>query len=309
MIGDKSFVTKFDTQEIQNSLEESYFPKDISIETTAYCNLKCILCPHSSLKREKGNMSMDIFKKIIDETMFVSPKTGIWLAIMGEPLMQSNSLVHMIKYAKYKGIESVNLNTNAMLLNTQISKDLVASGLNKIFISIDGFKSATYESIRIGGNYNILINNIDDFLTINNNKMEIFVQFVVMKENETEMDDFKGFWIEKGVTVKIRPKLGWGSSIDAPNQTLIQNDRTYPCPWLIRQLSVHWNGKCSQCDSDYEGVYSPGDINTQSITEIWNGELKRRRAKHWNNDYSHPLCRECGDWQVARSLFFRGSKC
>ena len=40
---------------------------EIRIETTNICNAHCIMCPREKLDREKGTMSIDLFKKIIDE--------------------------------------------------------------------------------------------------------------------------------------------------------------------------------------------------------------------------------------------------
>lgn len=299
---------KFDTKEIEESLKKSTFPKILVVETSSYCNLKCILCPQGSLKREKGIMDMEIFKKIVDEVSFESPSTSLWVALMGEPLMYSDKLIKMIRYAKIKGVEEVNLNTNGLLLNSTISQGLIEARLDKILISIDGFKPSTYESIRVGGNYDVLMRSIGYLLEMNNvygNPLEIIAQFIVMEENESEVEAFKKFWLEQGVTVKIRPKLSWGHAIESKNLSLTQNDRSYPCPWLIRTASIHWSGKFGQCDADFEGNYSPGDFKTQSIKEIWNGELKERRNRHWKGDYSHPLCKECRDWQVGRALFYR----
>ena len=45
-----------------------------------------------------------------------------------------------------------------------------------------------------------------------------------------------------------------------------------------------------------------------TIKEIWETELAERREKHWNNDFSHELCKECKDWQAGRSYFFYPEK-
>ncbi|MXX04767.1 MAG: hypothetical protein F4Z49_13630, partial [Gemmatimonadetes bacterium] len=43
------------------------FPEVISIEGSSYCNADCIMCPRELLSRKKGNMPMDLYRKIIDE--------------------------------------------------------------------------------------------------------------------------------------------------------------------------------------------------------------------------------------------------
>jgi MoaA/NifB/PqqE/SkfB family radical SAM enzyme len=152
---------------------------------------------------------------------------------MGKPLTRPQTLIEMVDYSKRVGIKEVCLNTNAILLTQNISKHLISVGLDKLLISIDGYRPSTYERIRKGGNYETLLENIDLLLQENKNissTLEIIVQFIITEENEKEVEDFKNFWLRKGVTVKIRPKLSWGKAIESPNQSLEQKDRTYPCP-------------------------------------------------------------------------------
>ena len=299
---------KFNTDIIKASLIESDYPKSIVVETTAYCNLRCTLCPQKDLKRTKGVMEFETFKKIADEIASRVNQPILWLAIMGEPLTSFN-ITKLIRYSKRVGIKEVCLNTNALLLTQPISKYLIEEGLDKILISIDAFKPSTYERIRVGGDYLTLLTNIGNLLIENKKSdkpLEIIVQFIVTEENEREVEAFKEFWLKQKVTVKIRPKLSWGHVIKASNHRLTQSDRTYPCPWLIREASILWDGRFSQCDGDYEGDYSPGNIDTQTIHEVWNNELKLRRDKHWSGDFTHPLCKECRDWQVGRAEFYKG---
>src|SRR4030067_357748 len=86
------------------------FPADVIVETTSYCNLRCIICPYPLLKRTKGDMDIKIFKKIVDEIQEENPSTGLWVAIMGEPLLRGKRLINMLAYANEKGLENVNLN-------------------------------------------------------------------------------------------------------------------------------------------------------------------------------------------------------
>jgi hypothetical protein len=128
-------------------------------------------------------------------------------------------------------------------------------------------------------------------------------QFIVMDENEHEADDFKTKWLDRGAVVKMRLKLGWGLGVAT---TDIRRDdvERFPCPWLLRTMSIQWNGKVNQCDGDYEGRYSPGDLGSQSLYHIWKGELASRRERHWAGDFSHDLCRDCYDWSGGRAQLY-----
>jgi radical SAM protein with 4Fe4S-binding SPASM domain len=297
---------EFDREAIKDGLKLYDFPINVIVETSSFCNLKCSICPNPFMKREKGNMSFDVFKKVADE---LPPETTLWLALLGEPLMNPNQLIDMVYYAKRIGLKDVRLNTNGLLLTERISAELVDAGLDYVLISVDAFEPSTYKKIRIGGNLRKLVENVDNLISIRNkSQLKVVVQFIVMEENEEEVEFFKDFWLEAGAIVKIRPKLSWGNTIEAKNLNLEQKDRTYPCPWLARTVSIQWTGRLAQCDFDYEGEYSPGDIRTQSIKEIWDGEILKRRQKHVAGDFTHPLCSTCKDWQVGLAQYFGGKK-
>lgn len=57
---------------------------------------------------------------------------------MGEPLLNKN-IVNYIKIAKENG-HKVGLTTNATLLSSELSKQLIDSGLDKIIFSVNVFK-------------------------------------------------------------------------------------------------------------------------------------------------------------------------
>ena len=302
-------MKKPNIEEIKETLQEYSYPKDVIIEVTRYCNLKCIMCPHPNLKRRKGEMSFPVFKKIVDEIVAENQNTKIWLAIMGEPLLLGEKLISMIEYAKNNGIAEINLNTNGVLLNPQLSQKLIDAELDKILFSIDAISEEAYNKIRVGGDFNKVIHNIKYFINLKTNsqssKPEVIVQFIEMEENAHETDKFKDFWLNEGAIVKIRPKLGWGTAIKSQilDDTALNCTR-FPCAWLTRTVSIHWDGSFSQCDADHEGTFSPGNIQNQSIKEIWDGEIAIRRKRHWNNNYDFEPCKNCKDWLAGRSYFY-----
>ena len=301
-------MLKQNIEDAKKTLEKYPFPVDIIVEVTAHCNLHCIMCPQKSLVRPKGEMHLDTFKKIVDEVVIENNKARLWLAIMGEPLLLGDKLIDMIVYAKNSGLNSIHLNTNATFLTHDMSDKLIKSGVSEIIIGLDAYTKETYDKIRLKGDFDKTVQNIEYFLNKlkadNSNKIHLIMQFIVMDENEHEMELFKDKWLNKGAIVKIRPKLGWGNSIHAENLNIPDKERNFPCPWLVRTVSIHWSGKMAQCDGDYEANYSPGDINYQTIKEIWNTELYKRRENHWNNDFTHELCSKCKDWQAGRSYFY-----
>jgi hypothetical protein len=70
-------------------------------------------------------------------------------------------------------------------------------------------------------------------------------------------------------------------------------------PWAA--LSVLCDGRAVTCSVDYNGVQRVGDLNFQSVMEIWNGPvLSAIRSKFGKLDYSgFPTCLSC-DWVRRR---------
>ena len=301
-------MIKPDIESVKKTLQRYPFPVDVIVETIAYCNLRCIMCPQPELKRQRGEMNFEIFKKIADEVAKESPTTRMWLALMGEVLLMGDKAIQMIEYAKNIGVGSIHLNTNAEIMEPNISDQLIALGVDEIIVGMDAFTKETYDQIRVGGDFNKTVDNIKYLLNkqqeLGVSNPKVVMQIIVMDENEHEVEQFKSYWLEQGAIVKIRPKLGWGTGVKAENLNLPEAERTFPCPWLTRTVSIQWDGRFGQCDADFEGEYSPGDIRIQTIQEVWDGELAKRRERHWAGDFSHELCKNCKDWSAGRSQFF-----
>lgn len=286
------------------------FPKQVIIETTAYCNQRCIHCAHKTLKRKKGNMELRLYKKIIDEIVKESPSSEVWMAYYGEALMLKNKICEMIRYAKDKGLEKVILNSNAMLLDREMSEMLVDSGLDRFIISIDGFTKETYEKIRVGGVYEDVLANVLSFLEIlkaqKTAKPLLEMQFSVMEENKHEVQAFNHFWKSKGVNVKNRPKASWAGRVVAKN--LDPSKARVPCKWALNHGAILWDGRFVACGVDSEGLFVAGNVEESTISEIWNATHKNFRQIHLEKRWRDlpEICKNCLDWQTVERVYLEG---
>jgi radical SAM protein with 4Fe4S-binding SPASM domain len=302
-----------EVQKRQGRLEDAGdFPKVVLIDTISYCNLKCSMCVHKEMKRRKGIISWSLFARIIDEIAEVDKRVRVWMVFFGEALLlkrRKPTIFDMIAYAKSRGLTDVVLNSNANLLDESAAKGLIHSGLDAIYIGIDAFKPETYAKIRVGGNYEKAVQNTLHLIKLkrlmNSDKPDVFVQFVEMDLNQTEKEDFIKFWNEEGALVKIRPKVSWAGLINAPNLVLDCEER-WPCYWAMRTMSITDTGKVVTCAVDLDAKFIAGDINHQSLKEVWNGKLKELRQYHLFKQF-HALpenCKECKDWQAARANYY-----
>lgn len=276
------------------------YPVNLVLEMCSVCNLRCIMCPYPDMKRPRGYMGKELYEKIINEISLNSPKdTTLWFAFMGEPLLHT-AIFSRIEYAKKKGIENLYLNTNATMVNPDVADTLKNSGIDKIFVSVDAFKNETYGKIKgvPAAALDIIEEKIEHLLDAS---LDVTVQFISMPENEAEEENFKNLWMKRGIRVKVRRALGWGGNIETvPPKT----KRDIPCPWLMRQMIILWDGCVAQCDGDYEGDYSPGDINDSTIYEVWQHKLHDLRKRHIEGDYNFEPCKNCSDWSVGLSELY-----
>jgi radical SAM protein with 4Fe4S-binding SPASM domain len=297
-------------QLMQGRLEDAGdFPKVVLIDTVSHCNLRCSMCVHRDMKREKGIMSWGLFTKIIDEIAEIDRMLRVWMVFFGEALILKRkrpSIFDMISYAKGKGLTDVVLNSNANLLDKEAARRMIESGLDAIYIGIDAFLPDTYNKLRVGGSYEKAVDNTLHLIELKKElgakKPEVFVQFVEMDVNKAEKEDFIEFWKTAGATVKIRPKVSWAGQIEAPNLVMDEKDR-WPCYWAMRTMSVTDTGKVVTCAVDVDAKFVAGDVNHQSLKGIWNGKLKELRQFQQSGRFEDlpENCKKCKDWQAARA--------
>jgi MoaA/NifB/PqqE/SkfB family radical SAM enzyme len=204
------------------------------------------------------------------------------------------------------------MNSNGNLLGAEDAKKLIGSGLDAVYFGIDAARAETYERIRVGGNFQRTVDNIRGLVRLKKemgaDTPEVCVQFVEMDENEAEKGEFIDFWNQEGVKVKIRPKVSWAGMIDAPN-LLLGNEERWPCHWAMQTLSVTDQGLVVTCAVDLDARLVAGDLNRQTIKEVWNGTLRDLRRFHLSGDYVSlpPHCRDCRDWQSARADYYQAN--
>ena len=144
-------------KQIESTIKKLDFPNRFAVEVCAECNLACSMCHHPNMKRPKGNMPFELWKKCADEIAMTHPKTQCWFSFCGEPLLEPERLIKMISYGKSVGLKSLNINTNGMLLTPDIAEPIMDSGVNLVVIGIDGFTKEVFEKVRIRNNAGVVL--------------------------------------------------------------------------------------------------------------------------------------------------------
>lgn len=292
--GEKSFAKEYFNyrkkwQELPQKRILNKFPLHLDIESTNNCNLRCLMCGRNWMKEKIGYVSFELFKKIINEAAkYHLP--SIKLNYRGEPLLHPD-LVKMVKYAKKKGILEVQFNTNGLLLNEKKARELIGAGLDRIIFSFDGATKKTYEKIRIGSNYEKVINNIKNLVRLRNKKglkrPLIRVQMVKVPINKKEAESFLQMWLPVANRVALISAMDWSGEI--------KKIEHFPCPQIWQRLMICWDGEARMCCGDWYGKYPLGNVRNKSIYDIWHGEkINKIRELHSEGNFDKiPVCARC----------------
>lgn len=134
-------------------------PISVDIEPTIFCNLNCVFCHNKELLRQKKIMMLEEFKRIMNNFPLA---IRVNIQGMGEPLLNSE-ITEMISYAKSQK-KFVTMTTNAMLLDEPMAEKIIASGLDRLIISLDSPSKECYEDVRRGANFERVVENIENFI-------------------------------------------------------------------------------------------------------------------------------------------------
>jgi len=256
------------------------------------------------MRRTKGVLSMDLWRKCADEIASFAPRTEVWFSFCGEPLLEPDVLLEAVEYGRSVGLQAINLNTNGMLLTPDLAAPVLDAGFKRIVFGVDAFSDSTYASIRVGGTRGVLYSNIEYLLDLRRSRpdaldgTDVMVQYIIMDENEHELEDFRRHWLERGATLKLRHKLSWGGKFETPLD--VPDDERIPCPWAMTMMHVFWDGTVPRCPGDMEGDESVGNVRDTSIVTLWQ-RLGQYRDLHLARRFGDlpDRCHDCKDWMVG----------
>jgi radical SAM protein with 4Fe4S-binding SPASM domain len=287
-------------------------PLSLFIEPTNICNLKCPLCPTGNglLKKNKGYMSLENYKKIIDKLGATAFSVTLWN--YGEPSLNKD-FFEMIKYAKKKGLKVITSTNGILFRNKENISKLVDSGLDELVFAVDGATEETYSMYRKNGNFNVLIEGIKELVRLKKEKNSYFpflsMQFIIMKDNEHEVEEIQKLAKELGPNELILKTVFLFNDASKAEKYLPKNkeysryidtekckDSLIPgCDGLWTGININYDGAVVVCCFDYAENFKLGNIFEDDFeNEIWNSEqMQKFRKMVWENKNSVLMCKNC----------------
>ena len=291
------------------SQNESYedllrFPRFFEIETVHSCNARCQMCTINDWETKRKPITKELFDKIADEIIANADQVKrVSLYRDGEPLLDKH-LPDRISKLKEGGVSDVTIATNVSLLNEKNSKNLLDAGLDIIILSIDSLKKQVHESIRKGLHFEEVMDNAHRFISLRNRynkKTRIWVRMVRQDSNKNEWKEYKEYW-EKRLSdtdrVYFHDVFNWGDQLTNFKPVSSTYEIQLPCVALWSLMVIFSDGTVPLCNIDYKGLFKLGDINKQSIAEVWeSSRLNGNRKMHLNDEKGAiKICRRCNVW-------------
>jgi MoaA/NifB/PqqE/SkfB family radical SAM enzyme len=169
------------------------YPKQIEIEVTTACNLKCVICEHTYWKEKAQNMTYGQFLQIMKQfpTLHWVCMTGIGSSFLNKDYMK------MLEYLKKVKKSYVEFFDSFYMFDEELSYKCVELGIDKIWVSIDSPKKETYEKIRVGASFDKVVYNIKKLIEAKKRLKspipELWFHFIINKYNVKELFDFVDF--------------------------------------------------------------------------------------------------------------------
>lgn len=285
------------------------------IDPSSACNFKCEFCPtgHIDLVRESNYkrrvLPLDLFEKFVaDLADFERPIRVLRMNKIGEPLLNKN-LPEMIRLAKQsQRVEKIDLATNAALFTQPLMEGMIAAGLDRLNISLEGISSEQYlKHAKVNVDFQKIIDSIK-WLYEHRGNCEITIKApedYLSPEEKTLFFDTFGNLCDRIFLEKLSPIWPeFDMEARMENFTLPKGigqygqhiDEKLVCTYIFYAMAINSDGTISACCPDWDQKLVVGDLRKNSLKEIWNSpSMHQLRLLHLSgNRRDNPVCKSCG---------------
>lgn len=277
-------------------------PLSIMVDPSNGCNFKCVFCPtgHPDLLRSVGRknsvMRPEAFRRLVDGLQgFPTPVKVLHLYKDGEPLL-NRWLGEIVGIARQSDrIDRIETTSNGALMTADRAAELIDAGIDGIRISVYGLDDDSYRAnTRGGASFDTVVQNVATLFALKSAKrptMHVHCKIIDTGLSHADKKHFIDTFSPIADTVHIDSLQGWSDTGDR-DMTLGRNPTTgmsgapirparKACSEPFMRLAVNSNGDVSVCCVDWAHETTVGNVNEQSLYEIWHGQpLQLFRLKH-----------------------------
>ncbi|MDE6851309.1 MAG: radical SAM protein [Lachnospiraceae bacterium] len=291
-------------------------PVIYNIETTNRCNMRCRMCPRTTMMdRNIEDIDKETFVKVVDQIrphsakewddwkQFCETKYGIceddapsenhfFLYIIskviqlhgyGDPLLDKN-MHEYIKILRERGFYSY-FSCNPSNINLELTYKMLDSGLDYIKYSIESVDDSIHKMIRgEQSNFTESYKKILDVLDYKHkNHLNTTIVITMLDLNRlNQKEDYKKLLDAfEGLDVYIYLKsedCQWYRK-DFHGTKSIHWSEVCKHPWMT--MTIKSNGEAAMCMEDFNNEIILGDTHQMTLKEIWDGDTyKKFRMAH-----------------------------
>lgn len=324
IIAEKTYSGEKTTIFVTRDFSVFPLPRVVRLELSSRCNLRCIHCPTGIKKGSpRGDMSFEIFNRIIDE---LKKYSGVDVAVPyhgGEPFLNKN-IFEMIRTLKSIGIHFIKIDTNGMLISDKVISEIIESGIDLIYFSLDGRSPAENNRIRRGSDYYKVIFIVKKLLV---QKMKLGSKnprvAIVNSQIPTEaqikhnaqasipkfiLDDFRDF--SGQIEFQSTHSYQWPGFEQFNQFKLAENPAKVGllsnyCDQIMQTITFRWNGDVVPCCNDILSKCVMGNIKNKSLDDIWNNAKYREMRQKISLRQYPSLCSQCSTINPNRFFLVR----
>lgn len=275
-------------------------PIAISIQTITSCNISCSICPHSTLYQGSPVcIHEDLWNKIIQEASKIESLVYIYVTLHNEPLTDPHifrriSEVNSCIKDKREKWSAVITNGKA-LQNKETRNKLRAARPGVLYISLASGNPLEYERIT-GLQFDITVNIIKIMSQLVDN-----VTILVTKTKNTNTEQIREL-IHTGtgcdtIGIQFNPLVtNGGLSPHCKESSISPFKHQFGdiCPHPFQFINICVDGSYIICCFDWERYGIIGNVNNNSIMEIYNSALMSNiRNEMTHGIYRYPMCHIC----------------
>ena len=275
--------------EYHDKLQQHYLdqPNEISLETIALCNAACTFCPYPTITRKGEKMS----DKLIDKTIREMAEFKIPFMFspfkVNEPLLDRR-LFDICDRVADETLAAIRIFTNgAALTHKKIERIAGLKKIRHLWISLNEHRPRQYKKL-MDMDFDKTARRLDllhDICLAGDFPHEVVLS-TVGSPNEPFREYCWDRWPE--FACYAIQKSGWLGYTD-PQVDVIPDE---PCSrWF--ELSITSSGVVSLCCMDGEAQFPIGDINKQTLLEVYNAPAWRERRENLLSRREVDVCKTC----------------
>ncbi len=97
----------------------------------------------------------------------------------------------------------------------------------------------------------------------------------------------------------VRRLISWGGQHEGITHE--KTDERYACGHAVGVCAITWDGDVVTCAMDADGRTVYGNINNQSIRQVWKERNEKMVCKHLEHKWDElpEVCKHCTDWTIV----------